>query len=172
MADTQQVAFQVALLALVLPAIILSGFIFPIPSMPAVLQAVTYVVPARYFLVALRGIVLKGAGLVVFWQDLPRWRSSPGGARPRLAAAATGRRDGMTAALSRVAHLVARSSSSSARIRACSASSSLAPLIQLTVLGYAANTDVKDVPMLVVDGDRSEASRAADRAASTPRPTS
>ena len=41
----------------------MSGFIFPISSMPAFLQAVTYVVPARYFLVALRGIVLKGSAL-------------------------------------------------------------------------------------------------------------
>jgi ABC-2 type transport system permease protein len=41
----------------------LSGFIFPISSMPAALQVVTYVVPARYFLVALRGIVLKGASV-------------------------------------------------------------------------------------------------------------
>jgi ABC-2 type transport system permease protein len=41
----------------------LSGFIFPISSMPPALQAITYVVPARYFLVALRGIVLKGSEL-------------------------------------------------------------------------------------------------------------
>jgi ABC-2 type transport system permease protein len=40
----------------------LSGFIFPIASMPAFLQGVTHVVPARYFLIALRGIVLKGTG--------------------------------------------------------------------------------------------------------------
>jgi ABC-2 type transport system permease protein len=38
--------------------------------MPAFLQAVTYVVPARYFLVALRGIVLKGTGLPEFWPQL------------------------------------------------------------------------------------------------------
>ena len=44
-----------------LPTIMLSGFIFPISSMPRALQLITYVVPARYFLVALRGIVLKGA---------------------------------------------------------------------------------------------------------------
>jgi ABC-2 type transport system permease protein len=42
----------------------LSGFIFPISSMPPALQLVTYAVPARYFLVALRGIVLKGTSLV------------------------------------------------------------------------------------------------------------
>ena len=63
MADTQQVAFQAALLISLLPTIMLSGFIFPIASMPRALQLVTTVVPARYFLVALRGIVLKGAPL-------------------------------------------------------------------------------------------------------------
>jgi ABC-2 type transport system permease protein len=61
--DTQQVAFQLALLISFLPTIMLSGFIFPISSMPAALQLVTYLVPARYFLVALRGIVLKGTAV-------------------------------------------------------------------------------------------------------------
>jgi ABC-2 type transport system permease protein len=69
-ANTQQVAFQVALLSSLLPTMILSGFIFPITSMPAAVQAITHLVPARYFLVALRAIVLKGAGLMAFWQDL------------------------------------------------------------------------------------------------------
>ena len=69
-ADTQQVAFQIALLSSLLPTMILSGFIFPISSMPIVVQAITHIVPARYFLVALRAIVLKGAGITAFWQDL------------------------------------------------------------------------------------------------------
>jgi ABC-2 type transport system permease protein len=69
-ADTQQVAFQIALLTSFLPTLMLSGFIFPISSMPDFLQLVTRIVPARYFLVALRGIVLKGVGPQVFWQDL------------------------------------------------------------------------------------------------------
>jgi ABC-2 type transport system permease protein len=69
-ADSQQVAFQVALLTSFLPTLMLSGFIFPIASMPPFLQYVTYMVPARYFLEALRGIVLKGVGPAVFWQDL------------------------------------------------------------------------------------------------------
>ena len=69
-ADTQQLAFQIAVLASFLPTLMLSGFIFPIASMPAFLQAVTYVVPARYFLIALRGIVLKGVGLPVIWPQL------------------------------------------------------------------------------------------------------
>jgi ABC-2 type transport system permease protein len=69
-ADTQQVAFQVALLSSLLPTMILSGFIFPISSMPIVVQWITHIVPARYFLVALRAIVLKGTGMMAFWQDL------------------------------------------------------------------------------------------------------
>ena len=69
-ADTQQVAFQVALLSSLLPTMILSGFIFPITSMPTVVQWITHIVPARYFLVALRAIVLKGAGITAFWQEM------------------------------------------------------------------------------------------------------
>jgi ABC-2 type transport system permease protein len=69
-AESQQVAFQVALLSSLLPTMILSGFIFPISSMPVVVQWITHIVPARYFLVALRAIVLKGADLSSFWQQL------------------------------------------------------------------------------------------------------
>jgi ABC-2 type transport system permease protein len=68
-ADTQQVAFQAAMLTSFLPTLMLSGFIFPISSMPHFLQVVTYAVPARYFLIALRGIVLKGTSL---WLLLPQ----------------------------------------------------------------------------------------------------
>jgi ABC-2 type transport system permease protein len=69
-AETQQVAFQAALLVSFLPTLMLSGFIFPIASMPRFLQLVTYAVPARYFLIALRGIVLKGAGMAAYGADL------------------------------------------------------------------------------------------------------
>jgi ABC-2 type transport system permease protein len=62
-AETQQVAFQAALLTSFLPTLMLSGFIFPIASMPVPLQLITHAVPARYFLGALRAIVLKGSGL-------------------------------------------------------------------------------------------------------------
>ncbi len=70
-AETQQVAFLMALLITFLPTFILSGFIFPISSMPRALQVVTYAVPARYFLVVLRGIVLKGSSLSVL--AAPMW---------------------------------------------------------------------------------------------------
>jgi drug efflux transport system permease protein len=70
MADSQQVAFQLAVLTSFLPTLMLSGFIFPISSMPAVVQGITYAVPARYFIVALRGIVLKGVGFRILWVEL------------------------------------------------------------------------------------------------------
>jgi len=69
-AETQQVAFQIGTLVAFLPTFILSGFIFPIASMPEGLQYVTAVVPARYFLIALRGIVLKGTDIVALWQPV------------------------------------------------------------------------------------------------------
>jgi ABC-2 type transport system permease protein len=62
-AETQQVALQTSMLLAFLPVFMLSGFIFPISSMPVALQYVTTIVPAKYFLIALRGVVLKGLGL-------------------------------------------------------------------------------------------------------------
>jgi ABC-2 type transport system permease protein len=70
MTDSQEMAFQVASLVAMLPTLILSGFIFPIASMPLALQIVSYGVPARHFLVALRGLVLKGLGLADVWPSL------------------------------------------------------------------------------------------------------
>ncbi len=67
---TQQVAFQLAILSTFLPTFILSGFIFPVRNMPPVIQAITTIIPARFFLSALRGIVLKGAGFHAIWKDL------------------------------------------------------------------------------------------------------
>jgi len=65
-----QVAFQLSILATMLPALLLSGFFYPIENMPAALRAITYLVPARYFLVVIRGIFLKGVGLAVLWKEL------------------------------------------------------------------------------------------------------
>ena len=69
-AETQQVAFQAAMLSSFLPTLMLSGFIFPISSMPYALQLITHIVPARYFLIALRGIVLKGTPLRLLWPQM------------------------------------------------------------------------------------------------------
>ncbi len=64
-AKTQLVATQLALIATFLPAFLLSGFMFPIETMPPPLQLISMLVPARYFLVVVRGIFLKGVGLEV-----------------------------------------------------------------------------------------------------------
>jgi drug efflux transport system permease protein len=68
-ADSQQVAFQLASLLSMLPTIILSGFMFPIRSMPWWLQLLTNITPAKYYLVMLRSIILKGVGVGAFWDQ-------------------------------------------------------------------------------------------------------
>ena len=67
---TQLVAFLISVLTTILPTFILSGFVFPVRNMPAAIRLVTYVIPAKYFLVALRAIILKGTGLAAFWEQL------------------------------------------------------------------------------------------------------
>ncbi len=66
-ARSQLLASQMAMLSTFLPAYLLSGFMFSIAVMPAPLRAITYLVPARYFLVVTRGIFLKGVGLEVLY---------------------------------------------------------------------------------------------------------
>lgn len=68
--DSQQIAFTMATFASLLPAMILSGFIFPIEGMPFLIQILTNITPAKYFIVILRSIVLKGVGLYAFWDQL------------------------------------------------------------------------------------------------------
>ncbi len=63
LARSQMLATQVAMIVTFLPAYLLSGFMFSISVMPTALQLVTYVVPARYFIVVTRGIFLKGVGV-------------------------------------------------------------------------------------------------------------
>ena len=53
-----------------LPAFLLSGFIYSIDNMPAVIQAITYIVPARYFVTILKGIFLKGVGWEILWLEI------------------------------------------------------------------------------------------------------
>lgn len=66
-AGSQVFAMQAAMVATYLPAVLLSGFLFDISAMPVALQAVTFLVPARYFVVVTRGILLKGVGAGVLW---------------------------------------------------------------------------------------------------------
>jgi ABC-2 type transport system permease protein len=68
--ESQQLAFMLSVILTILPTFILSGFVFPIRNMPFVIQAISYIVPARYFLVALRAIIIKGVGIAGFWEQL------------------------------------------------------------------------------------------------------
>jgi ABC-2 type transport system permease protein len=70
MTRSQQVAFFVAALTAILPTFLLSGFVFPIRNMPPAIQAISYVVPARYFVEVLRSILVKGVGVETYWQEL------------------------------------------------------------------------------------------------------
>ena len=69
LAKNQMVAMFISMIALMLPTIILSGFIFPIENMTVVLQWISHVMPARWFITILRGIMLKGAGMEFLWKE-------------------------------------------------------------------------------------------------------
>jgi ABC-2 type transport system permease protein len=69
-AHSSQEAMQLALLTTMLPSMLLSGMTFPIENMPPIIQLVTYLVPARYFLTIMRGIFLKGVGFSYLWVDI------------------------------------------------------------------------------------------------------
>jgi ABC-2 type transport system permease protein len=62
--NSQQLAMMAALLSTILPTIMLSGFIFPVKSMPLIFQYVSKIVPATHFLEIIRGIMLKGNSLM------------------------------------------------------------------------------------------------------------
>jgi ABC-2 type transport system permease protein len=64
---SQVLATQIAMVATYLPAVLLSGFMFDIASMPTVLRGVTFLIPARYYVTVTRGIFLKGVGGTVLW---------------------------------------------------------------------------------------------------------
>ena len=66
---TQQQAMMISIFALMMPMIFLSGFAFPIENMPQSIQYISYIVPLRYFIEIIRGVVLKGLGFADFWFD-------------------------------------------------------------------------------------------------------
>ena len=67
--SSQRVAMMGALLGTMLPNVLLSGFIFPVESMPLPLQLIAHVVPGRWFVLIARGIMLKGIGLAYLWRE-------------------------------------------------------------------------------------------------------
>ncbi len=66
---TQQQAMLIAVFFVMLPFVLLSGFIFPVENMPPFIQYVAQVIPLKYYLTIVRGIFLKGVGLDVLWRD-------------------------------------------------------------------------------------------------------
>ncbi len=67
---TQQVAFIISVFSTLLPALILSGFVFPIRSMPIALQFISNLTPPKFFLIVIRDVILKGVGPAAFWEQL------------------------------------------------------------------------------------------------------
>lgn len=66
---SQQQAMIISVFAVIVPMIYLSGFVFPIENMPKIIQPITYIFPLKYFLIILRGIVLKGLGIDYLWKE-------------------------------------------------------------------------------------------------------
>ena len=60
---------MISLMGLMLPVILLSGFIFPISSMPLPLQLISNIVPAKWFILIVKGIMLKGVGIHFVWKE-------------------------------------------------------------------------------------------------------
>lgn len=65
--QTQQTAMMISMMGLLLPTILLSGFVFPIESMPKPLQIISNIIPAKWFIIILKDVMLKGAGLKQIW---------------------------------------------------------------------------------------------------------
>ncbi len=69
LSNSQQMAMFISAFALMLPTILLSGFIFPIENMPKVLQWISYIAPPRYFITVIRSLMLKGSGITEVWKE-------------------------------------------------------------------------------------------------------
>jgi ABC-2 type transport system permease protein len=64
---TQQQAMMIAIFAVMMPMVFLSGFAFPIENMPKIIQFISYIIPLRYFITIIRGVILKGLGFADLW---------------------------------------------------------------------------------------------------------
>lgn len=69
-AKSQQQAMILSVFGVIVPMIYLSGFVFPVENMPKVIQYITFLIPLKYYLVILRGVVLKGVGIAELWDQM------------------------------------------------------------------------------------------------------
>ncbi len=67
--STQQAAMIFSMIALFLPTVLLSGFIFPIESMPEILQWISHIIPAKWFIIIIKGVMLQGSTLDIIWKE-------------------------------------------------------------------------------------------------------
>jgi len=67
--NSMQVAMAISLVVLMLPTVLLSGFIFPVENMPWPLQAISHILPAKWFLIIIKNIMLKGTGFAYVWKE-------------------------------------------------------------------------------------------------------
>ena len=66
---TQQQAMMIAIFGIMMPMVYLSGFAFPLENMPKIIQYISYLIPLRYFIAIIRGVILKGIGFKELWQE-------------------------------------------------------------------------------------------------------
>ena len=67
--NTQQTAMMISMMGLMLPTILLSGFIFPIDSMPLLLQILSNISPAKWFVIIIKAVMLKGVSISFIWKE-------------------------------------------------------------------------------------------------------
>jgi ABC-2 type transport system permease protein len=67
--DSQLAAMLISLLGLMLPVVMLSGYAFPIANMPIVLQVLSNIVPAKWYIIMVKGVMIKGVGLAGIWKE-------------------------------------------------------------------------------------------------------
>ena len=68
--ETQQAAMLISLLGLMLPVVMLSGYAFPIANMPTILQILSNLVPAKWYIIIVKNIMIKGIGIELIWKEL------------------------------------------------------------------------------------------------------
>ncbi|OGU33095.1 MAG: multidrug ABC transporter permease [Ignavibacteria bacterium GWA2_35_9] len=68
--DTQQAAMLISLLGLMLPVVMLSGYAFPIANMPVILQVLSTIVPAKWYIIIVKGVMIKGIDITQIWKEL------------------------------------------------------------------------------------------------------
>lgn len=67
--NSQQIAMMISLVALMLPTILLSGFIFPVENMPAIMQVLCHAMPPKYYIIIIKSIMLQGNGIEYIWEE-------------------------------------------------------------------------------------------------------